>query len=58
MNLASRQSISSSRDSNNTRFKNGERITAALDILRDGRISLLEFITTIFDPTQTAFATY
>ena len=41
------------------RFKNGERsITAALDILRDGRISLLEFITTILDPTQAAFATY
>ena len=58
MNPASRQSISSSRDLNNTRFKNGERITAALDILRDGRISLLEFITTIIDPTQTAFATY
>ena len=59
MNPASRQSIPSSRDSNNThRFKNGERITAALDILHDGRISLLEFITTILDPTQTAFAAY
>ena len=58
MNPASCQSISSSRDSNNTRFKNGERITAALDILRDGRISLLELITTILDPTQTALETY
>ena len=58
MNSASCQSIFSSRDLNNTCFKNGERITAALDILRDGRISLLEFITTIIDPTQTAFATY
>ena len=55
MNPASRQSISSSRDLNNTRFKNGERITAALDILRDGRISLLEFITTILDPTRLLF---
>ena len=59
MNPASFQSISSSRDSNNTRrFKNGECITAALDILRDGRISLLELITTIIHPTQSAFATY
>ena len=29
-----------------------------LDIIRDGRLLILEFITIILDPTQTAFVTY
>ena len=32
----------------------GERITTVLDIIRDGRLLILEFIPIILDPTQTA----
>ena len=31
----------------------GERITTVLDITRDGRLLILEFIAIILDPTQT-----
>lgn len=40
------------------RMSTHDRINSALQILRDGRISILDFLVTILDPADASYATY
>jgi hypothetical protein len=40
------------------RMSTHDRINSALQTLRDGRISILDFLVTILDPADASYATY